>query len=152
MRASRRVPEGWVACLFTCLLAVPFALTFQSAPPAAADEAKKEDKAASVDGVWKWSRTGRDGQTQESTLTLKQEGEKLTGKITSPRGDAEISDGTFKDGVVAFTVTRERDGRKFTMKYEGKLEGDTIKGKSSFDRDGQSRERDWEAKRAKEKE
>jgi len=42
---------------------------------------------------------------------------------------------------------RERDGQKLTSKYSGKLAGDTIKGKIETERDGQTRTRDWEAKR-----
>jgi hypothetical protein len=45
-------------------------------------------------------------------------------------------------------VTRERDGNKFTIKFKGKVSGDTIKGKSEIDRDGQTQSRDWEAKRS----
>jgi hypothetical protein len=34
-----------------------------------------------------------------------------------------------------------------TIKYNGKLSGDSIKGKTESERDGQPRSRDWEAKR-----
>src|SRR5690242_7296585 len=34
----------------------------------------------------------------------------------------------------------------FTTKYDGKVTGDTIKGKMEFERDGETRSRDWEAK------
>ena len=37
-----------------------------------------------------------------------------------------------------------------TTKYTGKVSGDTIKGKTERERDGQTQSRDWEAKRAKE--
>ena len=69
-------------------------------------------------------------------------------------GDATLvadrrEEGTIKDNVVSFKIVREFNGNKFTMKYSGTLSGDTIKGKTSFDRDGQAQERDWEAKRQK---
>ena len=44
--------------------------------------------------------------------------------------DTAIEDGKFKDGTLTFTVTREFNGNKFTPKYSGKLDGDTIKGSS----------------------
>ena len=71
--------------------------------------------------------------------------------LSGPREGTEskIEDGTYKDGEVAFKVTRERNGQKFVIKYKGKVSGDTIKGKSEFDRDGETMSRDWEAKRAK---
>jgi hypothetical protein len=51
---------------------------------------------------------------------------------------------------VTFSVTREFNGNSFTAKYSGKLDGDTIKGKVDTERNGETRSRDWEAKRSKE--
>lgn len=62
--------------------------------------------------------------------------------------DTAIDNATFKDGVVAFTATREFNGNKFVSKYEGKLAGDTIKGTSERPgRGGGATKRDWLAKR-----
>lgn len=110
---------------------------------------RAEDK-PNPTGTWKWSVTFND-QTREQTLKLKLEGDKLTGSMLGRNNqETAIEDGKFKDGEVSFAVTRERNGQKFTTKYAGKVSGDTIKGKSKFERDGQTQERDWEAKRAKE--
>src|SRR6188768_527981 len=81
-------------------------------------------------GTWKWSVTFND-QKRDMTLKLKLEGDKLTGAMLG-RNNAEtaIEDASFKDGEVAFSITRERNGQKSTTKYKGKLDGDTIKGKS----------------------
>jgi hypothetical protein len=100
------------------------------------------------DGTWKWKMTFGQ-QEREQTLKLKREGDKLTGAMVG-RNDREtkIEDGTFKDDEVSFTVTRERQGNKIVSKYKGKVSGDTIKGKITTTRDGQDRERDWEAKRS----
>jgi hypothetical protein len=46
-------------------------------------------------------------------------------------------------------VVREFNGNKFTIKYSGTVSGDTIKGKSEFERDGETQSREWEAKRQK---
>jgi hypothetical protein len=99
-------------------------------------------------GTWKWSVTFNN-QTREQTLKLKLEGDKLTGAMV--RGDQEtaIEEGTFKDNVVSFNVTRERNGQKFTSKYSGTVSGDEIKGKTMSERDGKVNERDWVAKRSK---
>ena len=100
-------------------------------------------------GTWKW-KVNFNNQDREVTLKLKYESDKLTGTITGRNNmENKIEEGTFKDGEVAFNVTRERDGQKTTMKYKGKLDGDTIKGKTEFERDGQAQSRDWEAKRDK---
>jgi len=107
-------------------------------------------------GTWKWSTPGRDGQTFQSTLKLEYKGGQLTGTVLGmQRGDfqipdAPIGDASFQGGVVAFTVTREFNGNKFVSKYEGKLEGDTIKGSSERPgRDGGTTKRDWVATREK---
>jgi len=100
-------------------------------------------------GTWKWSVTINDNK-RDVTLKLKLEGDKLTGTMPGRNNtETAIDDASFKDGEVAFSVTRERNGQKFTTKYKGKLDGDTIKGKSESERDGKAQSRDWEAKREK---
>jgi hypothetical protein len=112
-------------------------------------------QAADPSGTWSWTTPGRNGGPErKSTLKLKAEGEKLTGKVSSPgrEGQAtetEISDGKVKGDEVSFAVTREFNGNKFTAKYSGKVAGDSIKGKVETERDGNVRSRDWEAKREK---
>ncbi len=100
-------------------------------------------------GTWKWTVTFND-QTRDITLKLKLDGDKLTGAILGrDNQETKIDDATFKDGEIAFSVTRERNGQKNTTKYKGKLDGDTIKGKSEMTRDGNTTDRDWNAKREK---
>jgi hypothetical protein len=99
-------------------------------------------------GSWKWS-VKRGDQTREVTLTLKLEGDKLTGHMPGRNNTVTpIEDASFKDGTVAFSVTREFNGVKRTTKYSGKLSGDTITGKSEgTDRDGKAVTNDWVAKK-----
>lgn len=100
-------------------------------------------------GTWKWSVTFNN-QTRDATLKLKLEGDKLTGAMLGRNNqETAIENATYKDGEVAFSVTRERNGQKFTSKYKGKVNGDTIKGTMEFERNGETRSRDWEAKREK---
>jgi hypothetical protein len=113
-----------------------------------AESARGADKADPT-GTWKWTVTFNNN-TRDVTLKLKLEGEKLTGKISGRNNtERDIENATFKDDEVSFSVTRERDGQKFVTKYKGKLDGNTIKGKAEFERDGQTQSRDWEAKREK---
>jgi len=105
--------------------------------------------AADVAGTWKWT-VERNGNTIETTLKLKQDGEKLTGTITGRQGnETEIEEGKVKDDAVSFKVTRDFNGTKVVMTYQGKLSGDAIKGSTKFERDGQEQTREWEAKRDK---
>lgn len=104
--------------------------------------------AADATGTWKWSFTTQDGQTRETTLKLKQDGSKLTGTISGRNNtETSIEDGKVDGDEVSFKVTREFNDNKFVQQYRGKLGGDTIKGKVEFERNGEKRERDWEAKK-----
>lgn len=109
--------------------------------------ARAEDK-ANPNGTWKWT-VNFGGQDRDLAVKLKADGGKLTGHFVSPDGkETAIEDGKYKDGEVSFTVTRERNGNKIIIKFKGKVSGDTLKGKSEFERDGESQSRDWEAKRS----
>ncbi len=106
-------------------------------------------RAADPNGTWKWTFTTQNGQEIESSVTLKQEGDKLTGKVTRGEQSTDISDGTFKDGEVSFNVVRERNGQKFTAHYAGKVEGDALKGKIEIKFGDNERSFDWNATREK---
>jgi hypothetical protein len=105
-------------------------------------------RAADATGTWKWS-VERNGNVFESTLKLKQDGNKLTGTITGRQGnETAIDEGKVEGDTVSFKVTREFNGNKVVMSYSGKLAGDSIKGETKFERDGETQTREWEAKRA----
>jgi hypothetical protein len=110
--------------------------------------------AADPSGTWTWTNPGRNGgPDRTNTLTLKVEGEKVTGKVASPGRDGqametEISDGKLMGEDLTFVVTREFNGNKFVANYSGKIAADSIKGKIESERGGQKQSRDWEAKRA----
>jgi hypothetical protein len=109
--------------------------------------ARAEDAKADPVGTWKWSFSGQNGQTRETTLKIKQDGEKLKGMISGRGGETEVEDLKLKGNELTFKVTREFQGNKVTTKYNGKVAGNTIKGKMEFERNGEAQSRDWEAKR-----
>ena len=112
--------------------------------------ARADDKSG-PSGTWKWTAPGRQGGPgREATLKLHIDGDKVTGTVSGRGGETAIEDGTYKAGEISFKVTRMgQGGQSFTMKYHGKVSGDTIKGKiEAPGRDGQTTERDWVAKRA----
>jgi hypothetical protein len=111
---------------------------------AGADDKKGGDPS----GTWKWT-SDRGGKAREQTLTLKVEGDKVTGTMPGRNSESKIEDGKFKDGEVTFKVTRERNGQKTTSKYTLKVSGDTLKGKVETERNGQPRTQEIEAKRVK---
>jgi hypothetical protein len=100
-------------------------------------------------GTWKWTATFNN-QSRDVTLKLKLDGGKLTGSMPGRNNtETAIENGKFENGKVSFTVTRERNGQKFTSSYMGELKDDTIKGKIESERNGEKQSRDWEAKREK---
>jgi hypothetical protein len=115
------------------------------------------DKKSDAAGTWTWTTPGRNGGAdRKSTLKLKADGDKVTGKISSPGRDGQatevdIEDGKIKGDEISFSVTREFGGNKVTQKYTGKIDGDSIKGKIAFERNGEAQSRDWEAKRGSDK-
>jgi len=105
-------------------------------------------------GTYIWIQPSRNGGADRTnTLTLKLDGDKLTGKVQSPArrgGDpvsTDIKDGKVNGSEISFAVTREFNGNSFTIKYSGKLADGVIKGKTEFDRNGETQSRDWEAKK-----
>lgn len=110
--------------------------------------------AADPSGTWKFKAESATGRTMESTLLLKLENNQLTGSVDNLAGKVGITNATFVNDQVTFTVEREfgRRLRKqtFTVNYSGKLEGDTIKGTiQTTGRDKKPISVGWEAKRAK---
>ena len=78
------------------------------------------------------------------------DGDKLTGAMVGRDGnETPIQDGKYKDGELSFNVEREFNGNKVTIKYTGKVSGDTLKGKSEREVNGEIRKREFEAKREK---
>jgi hypothetical protein len=113
-----------------------------------ASAARAEDNADPT-GTWKWM-VGQGDNVREMTLKLKLTEGKLTGALIGrDNQEIKIDDAAFKDGEVSFSVTIERNNQKRTTKYTGKLSGDTIKGSTETERDGQKQTRAWEAKRSK---
>lgn len=132
-----RVPAG-----ATAAAPAPAATPAQPAAPAAADPT----------GAWKWSitRPGSD-QPMHASADLAYSAGTLTGSYHGRAGDTPISDASFKDGAIAFSVVRERDGNQFVIKYKGTLSGDSITGTVTlpgFD-GGESSTVAWAATRSK---
>src|SRR5207247_3080122 len=101
-----------------------------------------------VTGNWHY-QLNLGGNDLDLLLSLKQEGDKVTGKVSVADFELPISEGKIAGNAISFTVAVDRDDLKFTSKYKGTVAGDTIKGKIHSDRNGQDREYDWNASREK---
>ena len=117
---------------------------------AAKASANSTEEAKKLVGEWKWtqqSASGGSGADRRLKFTL--ENGKLGGTVFGGEfgqfkiADAEIRSAEFKDGRITFETGNER-----TTKYEGVVQGDSIKGHSDgTGRDGNPLRREWNATR-----
>ena len=61
------------------------------------------------------------------TLTLKQDGEKLTGHYSGQLGEADVT-GSIKGNAFTFSFGGDAGGQQFKVVYTGTVEKDTMKG------------------------
>lgn len=103
---------------------------------------------AGIDGKWtsEFSMRGGKKQAQQArtvqmTLDLKAEGDRLTGKVSMPRGKrsqaVEIQEGKIEGNQFSFvTVQKGKKGEQKTT-WQGTVEGDQLKGTRSAGKRGQ---------------
>ncbi len=96
------------------------------------------DTTANVAGTWTVTVSGG-AMTANQTLTIQQDGAKITGTFKGPRQSGTL-DGTVAGNKVAFHVEA-----RIPLDYTGTADGDTMKGTFS----GGGRTGDWTATRAK---
>jgi hypothetical protein len=82
--------------------------------------------AADFNGKWTADVQGRMG-TQTLTFDFHVDGKTLTGKISTPRGDADISNGKVDGDNISFDQVLNFNGNSITIHYTGKADGDSIK-------------------------
>jgi hypothetical protein len=96
--------------------------------------------AADLNGKWSATVDGMRGP-QAISFNFKVDGATLTGTITTPRGDTDISNGKIDGDTISFDQVVNFNGNSFTISYKGTVAGDTIKFSRSFPAgpDGQTR-------------
>ena len=102
--------------------AVVFALFLVAAPFALAQ--------AGVAGAWKLTFQTDQGAI-DADMTLKQDGEKVTGSLVSPQGEAPL-EGTYKGGKLILSLSVDAQGQQLVITFNGALEKDTLKGDVDF--------------------
>jgi hypothetical protein len=115
-----------------------------AAIPAAAQTPAKP---AAVAGKWAVTLE-TEAFTANSSLELKQDGEKLTGTYTSSRYGATPLQGTIKDRTIEFSFKLSADGTDVPMAFKGEVaaDGQTMKGRASISDMGEA---SWTAKKEK---
>jgi hypothetical protein len=109
-----------------------------------------DDKVVDPVGTWKCEyEIG--GQQRTSTLTIKKDGDKLTGTMTwTDQKDEKLKDLKLKDGTLTFSAVRKIMDNEITIEYKLTVDGDKLKGTGSAEFGGEKREWDITAKREKE--
>jgi hypothetical protein len=80
--------------------------------------------AAGVDGKWVGDVSTPDGSAISLTLNFKVDGDKVTGTITGPTGDIEITEGKMDGETLQFVLSVDAGGQQLVFKCTGKLAGD----------------------------
>jgi len=107
-----------------------------------------DDKAEPV-GTWKCEyEIG--GQNRTSTLTIKKDGDKLSGTMSwTDQKDEPLKDVKLKEGTLTFSAVRKLMGNEITVEYTLTIDGDKLKGKGAAEFGGQKQEFDINGKREK---
>jgi hypothetical protein len=104
--------------------------------------------AEELTGTWKVRLSFGGAGGRVSILKLHMDGDKLTGEMLDQQGAVtRIENASYKDGKIAFEVSRVANGQRATTQYTGMLAGDTINGTTKSDRRGGPRTVNWEATR-----
>jgi hypothetical protein len=110
-------------------------------------------------GTWTWAVGRAMANTKRAvTMTLKVNGDKVTGEISIPRQqggtiEEEIENGKLTGDEISFSTSQEATGTnntkyKMITQYRGKITADTIKGKKEYNVDGHQVREGWNAHRA----
>jgi len=106
-------------------------LVFADGRRFAMKERKLKDAEAptvNVTGRWELSVERGMGADTKSVVTFTQEESSLSGTYSTPRGDADFTDGEVAGNQIAFEVSLTLGGRSFDLFVTGTVEGDTIRG------------------------
>ncbi|MDQ6787895.1 MAG: insulinase family protein [Acidobacteriota bacterium] len=82
---------------------------------------------ANVDGVWELSLEAQ-GQKLPVTLTLKQDGAKVSGTLDSMLGKGEITNAKISGNKLTGTAKTQIQGQSVDLNISGTIDGDSMKG------------------------
>ncbi|MGH9397825.1 MAG: hypothetical protein ACRD18_13375 [Terriglobia bacterium] len=122
-----------IAAMIACL-----ALVCLGAFATAADNAQP----GPLTGTWSCVSHGGQQGDMNFTLDLQQNGETVTGDVSSPLGDADLSSGAFKNNHLTITI----DGGSDQYTLSATLKGGKLAGKWSTSDSGKSGV--WDGKKA----
>jgi hypothetical protein len=122
---------------FHCAVAIAAVALSLGAIPIAAQE-----EAADVAGAWELTWQARQGP-RTMALELEQDGEILTGTVTSSQGQELPVSGSITGDQISFSVTYQGRRGEVTLTFSGTVDGDSMNG--TVETGGEPRE--WMATR-----
>jgi SAM-dependent methyltransferase len=102
---------------------------------------------ANVTGTWTWLMPSKGGRTSAAVLRLTQHFQEIKGELTIDGSTVTISDAVLKGPNLRFVVETQTGGQKRSMRFEGRAQGDTIRGNLEIPEGGAVKKTPWEAKR-----
>lgn len=125
-----------IATSLVCL-----ALAFMVSSRSAA-QGQKSAEPAVLTGTWQCMSHGGQNGDLPFTLTLQQDGENVSGHVSSSIGDADLSSSTFKDDHLHIVIAGENTSYVLEASYQaGKLSG-------TWASSGTKEKGRWEGKKA----
>ena len=136
--------KSFIALSATLMLLAGCATTTTSAPPAAkAPPPPPVAAGPNVTGTWALIVESPMG-ANPVTATFKQDAGALTGKMSSERGDAELT-GNVDKSTITFSITINAQGTALKIDYTGQITGDTMAGTVKFGDFGEGK---WSGKKS----
>jgi D-glucosaminate-6-phosphate ammonia-lyase len=124
--STLRVPTVRVL-LIAAVASIAAACSTAPSKPAPAPAAPQ---AAGVTGTWELNVESPMG-SRASDAVFTQNGETLSGKMISPRGEVPLT-GTLKGNAIAFGLNVNVQGQDLQIDYSGTVTGDTMSGTVVF--------------------
>jgi D-glucosaminate-6-phosphate ammonia-lyase len=125
--STLRVPSLRILLIAVVASIAAACSTAPSKQPAPAPAAPQ---AAGVTGTWELNVESPMG-SRASDAVFTQNGETLTGKMVSPRGEVPLT-GTLKGNAIAFGLNVNVQGQDLQIDYTGTVTGDTMSGTVVF--------------------
>lgn len=109
--------------------------------------AAEPSKYSDILGTWALESQGQNGQTNRTTLIVKEEGGKLTATSISDRGEFQPKEVKYENGELTQLYTFEREGKTYEIISKARPTGDTLAGKIDFKGGDQPRTFEFQGKR-----
>src|ERR1051325_4017445 len=108
-----------------------FSLSLATILMTAAAFANAEQSSPAIAGSWDITIDSPQGK-RTALLVIKQEGDKLTAMMKSPRGERPFDSVTVKDGMITLVMTAQVQGQDMVMTYKGNVDKGTMGGDADF--------------------